>query len=61
MDMKVLVKREDFLSNTTNKTQFISELTRILREDGQEVTVSEGDADIDIVWVALEVRIKLYH
>ena len=55
MDMKVLVKREDFLSNSTNKTQFISELTCMLWEDGQEVTVSELDADIDIVRVALEV------
>ena len=57
MDMKVSVKREDFLSNNTNKTQLIVKLTSMLRADGQEVMLLEADADIDIVQVALEVRI----
>ena len=50
LDMKVSVKREDFLSNTNNKTLFISKLSELLENDGQTVT------DTDIVKVALEVN-----
>ena len=53
--MRVSLKKEDFLSNTNNKTLFIQKLRHLLLMDGQEVTVSDGDADIDIVCVAIEV------
>ena len=55
-EMKVSVMREDFLSNKNNKTLFITKLSSLLQCDGQEVTLSEADADIDIVRIALKVN-----
>ena len=55
VDMRVAVKHEDFLSNSTNKVLLISKLYEALVIDGQEVTVSKSDADTDIVQVALKV------
>ena len=54
-DMRVSSRKEDFLSNTNNKTLFIQKLRHLLLMDGQEVTVSDGDADMHIVCVAIEV------
>ena len=58
LEMKVSVKKEEFLSNKNNKTLFIKELSDMLEKDGQEVTISEADADTDIVCVALQVKTK---
>ena len=54
-EMKVSTKRDDFLSNNNNKSLFISNLARVFQLDGQDVTLSEADADIDIVRVAMQV------
>ena len=56
--MKVSVKKQEFLSNIRNKISFICELCGKLLEDGQNVTLSKTDADIDIVKVALKVILK---
>ena len=55
-EMKVLTKREDFLSNNKNKSLLISKLKPLLEKDNQNVTLSKTDADTDIVRVALEVK-----
>ena len=55
LDMKVTIKREDFLSNRNNKMSFIEKLSLMLEKDGQMVTLSLSDADTDIVKVAIEV------
>ena len=54
--MKATAKREDFFANTTNKSQFIAKLSECLLEDKQEVTKSKGDADTEVVRVALQVN-----
>ena len=48
-DIKVVSTRKDFLSNTKNKTLFISRLSEMMTIDGQEVLISKADADTDIV------------
>ena len=55
-DMRVVSKREDFLSNKKNKTLFISRLCEMFYADGQEVLVSKADADTEIVKAAILVR-----
>ena len=55
LDMKVTIKREDFLSNRNNKMSFIQKLSLMLEKDGQMVTLSLSDADTDIAKVAIEV------
>ena len=55
-EMKVTIKREEYLSNSKNKTLLISKLKHHLEYDSQEVTVSRADADTVIVKVALKVR-----
>ena len=54
-DMKVVVKREDFLSNSKNKSLLISSLKPSFEQDNQKVTLSRADADTDIVKIALQV------
>ena len=54
------LKREDFLSNSSNKTQLIQKLALLLVQYGQDVTHSTADADIDIVRVALKVCTQKY-
>ena len=55
--MIVTVKREEFLSNSQNKTLLISKLSAALIQDKQKVTVARADADTDIVSVALKVNL----
>ena len=50
--------QQAFLSNESNKSQFISLLTKYLKEDGQIVHNSTGDADTLIVKRALEFAIN---
>ena len=54
-DMKVTMKREEFLSNSKNKSSMIAKLGPLLELDQQSVTLSTGDADTDIVKVTLQV------
>ena len=54
-EMKVIHKREDFLSNSKNKTLLISRLAQQLIEEGQEVTLAQSDADTIIVSSAVQV------
>ena len=46
-------KKEEFLSNTTNKQRFIHLVGRCLEENGIPVQHAQGDADCVIVQVAL--------
>ena len=55
-EMRVLTKREDFLSNNKNKSLLISKLKPLLEKDNQNVTLSKTDAYTDIVRVALETK-----
>ena len=50
--------QQAFLSNESNKSQFISLLTKYSKEDGQIVHNSTGDADTLIVKCALEFAIN---
>ena len=59
-DMKVTVKREDYLSNKNNKMALIAKLASMLDNDGHVVTLSQSDADTDIDKVAIEVQ-KISH
>ena len=61
-DTKVSTKREDFLSNSKNKSLFISKLAQMLKDDGQGVLLSKCDADTEIVKLALQVlKYFLFH
>ena len=53
--MKVSLKREEFLSNSKNKSNLIRKLAPLLESDAQLVTISTSDGDTDIVKVALQV------
>ena len=55
--MEVATKKKDFLSNSKNKSVLISKLKTVLEGNSMEVTVSQTDADTDIVSIALEVVI----
>ncbi len=57
-DMVVHSKKEDFLSNYTNKQQFINMLSNMLQNEGCQVHNARGDADLLIVTTALEAAIK---
>ena len=54
-EMKVRIKREEFLINNKNKCHHINMLKPMLEADSQEVSVSNSDADVDIVRTALKV------
>ena len=54
-ETKVKTKREDFLTNSNNKSSLISKLAVLLECDGQEVVLAKSDADTEIVKVAIEV------
>ena len=53
-DMKFKCKKDDFLSNTENKKQFIQMLGNRLQAKGMIVYHAVGDADLLIVQMALE-------
>ncbi len=53
-DMICNMKKEDFLSNETNKEQFLKLLGQKLQLAGHSVRYSSGDADCLIVMTALE-------
>ena len=67
--MKISLKREDFLSNCTNKSRLIQMLTPLLVSDTQSIVNSKSDVDTDIVKAALKVVyyciytivLKLFH
>ena len=48
-EMKVIVKKEVFRTNTVNKQRFINMLGKHLAESNCEVVHAKGDADCDIV------------
>ena len=50
-------RREDFLSNSKNKTQLIAMLRKHLLKDHQTVVRCKSDADTQIVKEAIKVRI----
>ena len=52
-DMLLSEKKEEFLSNTTNKQRFTHLFGRCLEENGIPVQHAQGDADCVIVQVAL--------
>ena len=57
-DMLLSEKKEEFLSNTTNKQRFIHLVGRCLEENGIPVQHAQGDADCVIVQVALRSAMK---
>ena len=50
--------QEAFLTNTKNKTQFVSLLTKHLQEEGNMGVICEEDADTQIAKVALELAVR---
>ena len=56
--LKARNNQEAFLSNERNKSQFIVLLTQYLKEDGQIVHNSTGDADTMIIKCALRFAIR---
>ena len=52
-------KKEDFLSNDTNKQAIIHLISQRLRQKGCHVIQAEGDADVDIVKAAISM--SSYH
>ena len=67
--MKISLKREDFLSNCTNKSRLIQMLSPMLVSDSQSIVNSKSGADTDIVKAALKLIyycistlfLKLFH
>ena len=57
-DMLLSEKKEEFLSNATNKQRFIHLVGRCLEENGIPVQHAQGDADCVIVQVALRSAMK---
>ena len=55
---KPTCNQEAFLKNSKNKSQFISLLTKALKDEGHDVQQSIGDADTHIVLAALEYASK---
>ncbi|XP_063235988.1 uncharacterized protein LOC134538524 [Bacillus rossius redtenbacheri] len=51
---KCVTGKEEFLSNKKNKTRMITSLASELKNKGLETFISEGDADIDIVNLAIK-------
>ena len=53
-NMKVTLKKDNFLANPKNKQRFINMLSRFLQEDNCPTYHTEGDADVLIVKTAVE-------
>ncbi|CAH3108670.1 unnamed protein product, partial [Porites lobata] len=53
-NMKVTLKKDNFLANPKNKQRFINMLSRFLQEDNCPTYHAEGDADVLIVKTAVE-------
>lgn len=53
-DMRLKVKKEEFLGNKKNKSRFISALAVHLRQKGYFVVQAPSDADVPIVKAAIE-------
>lgn len=53
-DMKLTMKKDHFLSNSSNKQSFINILSRYLQKVGCKTHISQADADLLIVQTALE-------
>ena len=53
-NMKVTLKKDNFLTNPKNKQLFINMLSRFLQEDNCPTCHAEGDADVLIVKTAAE-------
>lgn len=53
-NMKVTLKKDNFLANPKNKQRFINMLSRFLQEDNCPTYRAEGDADVLIVKTAVE-------
>ena len=51
---KCRIKQDVFLYNSTNKSRFITLLSRNLREDGNNVIECEEDADTHIARCAIQ-------
>lgn len=60
-ETKVKIKREDFLTNSNNKTSLIAKLAIQLESDGQDVVLAKSDADTEIVSVAIEVNKFIFY
>lgn len=52
--MKIMTSKEEFLSNSSNKPQFLIELGNYLQFKGYTVLHSQGDADVMIVKTVIE-------
>ncbi|KAK7109451.1 hypothetical protein V1264_013491 [Littorina saxatilis] len=57
-DMLLSEKKEEFLSNTTNKQRFIHLVGNCFEENGIPVQHAQGDADCVIVQVALQSAVE---
>ena len=53
-DMKLTMKKDHFLSNSSNKQSFINMLNRYLQKVGCQTHHSQADADLLIVQTAVE-------
>ena len=53
-NMKVTLKKDNFLANPKNKQRFINMLSRFLKEDNCPTYHAKGDADVLIVKTAVE-------
>lgn len=53
-DMKVTLKKDDFLSNSKNKQRFINMLSQFLKKSNCTTYHADGDADVLIVKTAVE-------
>lgn len=58
LEMKMTTRKEDFLSNTSNKVRFLRFLSTQLKSKGFTVKQASGDADYLIVSSALECATK---
>ena len=54
---KFMLSKEDFLSNLTNKEQFIHLIGDKLKKDGCTVNFAEEDADVEIVKASLDASL----
>ena len=53
-NMKVTLKKDNFLANPNNKKRFINMLSRFLQEDNCATYHAEGNADVLFVKTAVE-------
>ena len=56
-DMPLTEKKEELLSNVTNKQQFIDLVGKCMKESGINVVHAQGDADCVIAQVALKTAV----